>query len=101
MGGHCDPSFGVDFSFDAHEKELIVGDIFVRVYNEQPTFPIEEPKKFAQALLDYLGSKAEEPQQTITGTTLEDCIQALKALSNIINSNPGIETTCIGHFKLL
>ena len=27
--------------FDIHAKELIVGEIFVRVYNEQPTFPLE------------------------------------------------------------
>lgn len=27
--------------FTDHSKELIVGEIFVRVYNEQPTFPLE------------------------------------------------------------
>ena len=27
--------------FDIHAKELIVGEIFVRVYNEQPTFQLE------------------------------------------------------------
>ena len=27
--------------FEIHAKELIVGEIFVRIYNEQPTFPLE------------------------------------------------------------
>ena len=39
--GECDQSFGADFEFDIHSKELIVGEIFVRIYNEQPTFPLE------------------------------------------------------------
>ena len=39
--GECDPDFGGMFVFDIHAKELIVGEIFVRVYNEQPTFPLE------------------------------------------------------------
>ena len=39
--GECDPSLGSDFVFEIHAKELIVGEIFVRVYNEQPTYPLE------------------------------------------------------------
>lgn len=39
--GENDKSYGTDFVFDDHSKELIVGEIFVRVYNEQPTFPLE------------------------------------------------------------
>jgi len=57
--GRCDEDYGANFVYSLHQKELIVGDIFVRIYNEQPTYPIEEPTKFAQALLDYLGSTAE------------------------------------------
>lgn len=41
MQGENDKSYGTDFVFDDHSKELIVGEIFVRVYNEQPTFPLE------------------------------------------------------------
>lgn len=39
--GENDKSYGTDFVFDDHSKELIVGEIFVRVYNEQPMFPLE------------------------------------------------------------
>ena len=39
--GDCDPSFGAEFTYTIHSKELVVGEIFVRVYNEQPTFVLE------------------------------------------------------------
>ena len=39
--GECDPALGAEFVFSVHSKELIIGEIFVRIYNEQPTFPLE------------------------------------------------------------
>ena len=33
--------FGAEFVFSDHGKEQIVGEIFVRVFNEQPAFPLE------------------------------------------------------------
>lgn len=41
LKGECDKSYGSDFVFSDHAKELIVGEIFVRVYNEVPTFQLE------------------------------------------------------------
>lgn len=41
LQGECDPAFGSEFVFTVHSKELIVGDVFVRIYNEQPTFVLE------------------------------------------------------------
>ena len=34
-------TFGADFKYDTLKDELVVGDIYVRVYNEQPTFVLE------------------------------------------------------------
>ena len=39
--GENDKTFGSEFVFSDHSKELIVGEIFVRVYNEQPSYPLE------------------------------------------------------------
>jgi hypothetical protein len=36
-----DPSHGIEFVYSAHRKELVVGEIFVRIYNQQPTYTIE------------------------------------------------------------
>ena len=41
LKGECDPSYGADFVFEIHAKELIVGDIFVRIFNDQPMFVLE------------------------------------------------------------
>lgn len=42
-GDPIDPSIDLtpDFDFSAHEEELVVGGVFLRVYNEQPSFPIQ------------------------------------------------------------
>ena len=39
--GTCDPAFGSNFQFTAHANELIVGDIFLRIYNQQPMFVLQ------------------------------------------------------------
>jgi DnaJ family protein C protein 13 len=39
--GNRDPSCGIEFVYSAHKKELLVGEIFVRVYNQQPTYTIQ------------------------------------------------------------
>ncbi|XP_075443221.1 dnaJ homolog subfamily C member 13 isoform X3 [Ascaphus truei] len=111
--GECDKTYGADFVYSDHAKELIVGEIFVRVYNEQPTFQLELPKAFAASLLDYIGSQAQylHTLMAITQTGKVESDQhgdrlgrvemALEALRNGIKHNPGSETECIGHFKLL
>uniref|UniRef100_A0A914YWG2 J domain-containing protein n=1 Tax=Panagrolaimus superbus TaxID=310955 RepID=A0A914YWG2_9BILA len=55
--------FGAEFQLSAYGKELIVGDIFIRIYNLQPEFKLDEPKKICLDLLDFLREKVE----TITG----------------------------------
>ncbi|XP_023933252.1 dnaJ homolog subfamily C member 13-like [Lingula anatina] len=110
--GDCDPDFGSTFVYTIHSKELIVGEIFVRVYNEQPTFPLEKPKTFTIDLLDFLGSQAQYLHSLMSlqqaeicankqGERLKQVEQALEALRNVIKNNPGVEIQCIGHFKLL
>ena len=39
--GESDPAFGAEFLYEAHKDELVIGQIFIRVYNEQPNFPIK------------------------------------------------------------
>ena len=39
--GTCDPSFGSEFKFTAHKDEIVVGNIFIRIYNQQPMFQLE------------------------------------------------------------
>ncbi|KAH0627267.1 hypothetical protein JD844_002784 [Phrynosoma platyrhinos] len=111
--GDCDKSYGSEFVFSDHAKELIVGEIFVRVYNEVPTFQLEVPKAFAGSLLDYIGSQAQylhtlmamtqtgKVESNQHGERLRRVEMALEALRNVIKHNPGSECECIGHFKLI
>jgi DnaJ family protein C protein 13 len=42
------------FVYDATRDELKIGGVYIRIYNEQPTFPIINPKLFVIDLLEYL-----------------------------------------------
>lgn len=37
-----------------HRDELQIGGVFIRIYNDMPTFPIVNPKQFTLDLLEYL-----------------------------------------------
>ncbi|XP_063990666.1 dnaJ homolog subfamily C member 13 isoform X4 [Diachasmimorpha longicaudata] len=97
-----------DFKYSAHNDELVIGEIFVKVYNEQPTFPIENPKSFTIDLLDFLSKSSEylASLNTMTLTKIDQerlkgIVMTLEALKNVIKNNPGIEMQCIGHFTLI
>ncbi|KAL5005925.1 hypothetical protein ScPMuIL_017083 [Solemya velum] len=85
------------FVFDIHDKELIVGEIFVRIYNEQPTFPLENPKGFSIDLLDFLGSQAQYLhslmmlQQQNKGSKKGDNSGRLSQVENVLG---GFEKCC-------
>ena len=58
--GECeDKNLGSMFKYSILEKELSIGDIYIRVYNEMPDYQLEDAKKFCIDLLDYLGSHAQ------------------------------------------
>ncbi|CAI0543147.1 unnamed protein product [Linum tenue] len=42
------------FSYDALSKELFVGNVYLRVYNDQPDSEISEPEVFCVALVDFI-----------------------------------------------
>lgn len=93
------------FSYSAHASELRVGDVFLRLYNEQPNFQIDNPKGFAIDLLDFLSSKWKSVSSSSPSASspniLDEIVMALQSLSNVIINNPGVEIQCIGHFPLL
>ncbi|XP_057968700.1 dnaJ homolog subfamily C GRV2 isoform X2 [Malania oleifera] len=44
------------FVYKALSKELYVGHVYLRVYNDQPDFEISEPEAFCVALVDFISS---------------------------------------------
>uniref|UniRef100_A0A158R602 J domain-containing protein n=1 Tax=Syphacia muris TaxID=451379 RepID=A0A158R602_9BILA len=120
--------FGAEFRSAIHAKELIVGGIFVRIYNEQPNFKLMEPTKTCSDLLEFL----EDSSQNIFGisehselvntlntdndTLIDWGVDALKssscdstanvevcleALGNVLTANTGVEVILIGHFQTI
>lgn len=45
-----------NFVYNALSKELYVGNVYLRVYNDQPDFEISEPEAFCVALIDFVSS---------------------------------------------
>uniref|UniRef100_A0A2C9W566 J domain-containing protein n=1 Tax=Manihot esculenta TaxID=3983 RepID=A0A2C9W566_MANES len=42
------------FAYEALSTELVVGNVYLRVYNDQPEFEISEPEAFCVALIDFI-----------------------------------------------
>ncbi|KAM4133042.1 hypothetical protein ACJW30_01G298400 [Castanea mollissima] len=42
------------FVYEALSKELFVGNVYLRVYNDQPDFEISEPEAFCVALIEFI-----------------------------------------------
>ncbi|PIN24334.1 Endocytosis protein RME-8, contains DnaJ domain [Handroanthus impetiginosus] len=42
------------FVYEALSKELYIGNVYLRVYNDQPDFEITEPENFCLALVDFI-----------------------------------------------
>ncbi|KAL5969309.1 hypothetical protein TSMEX_002951 [Taenia solium] len=105
--GEADLDAVKTFEHKTFQGELLVGEIFVRIFNKQPTFPLDQnPKGFVIDLLNYL--KAELPQLPKTSDGLPTTTKrvthlesALEALRNVVRSYAGVELQCIGHFDIL
>lgn len=123
---HVDFNAATSFTFSAHLEELVIGGVFVKIYNEQPTFPIQvgfgsfatlnrfhlvavqNPKSlvvdllaFLHDQLEFLRNLANVAYSVTKDNKLIHATMALKALSTVIRNSPGVELQCIGHFKLL
>lgn len=110
QSGECpDESYGANFEISSYKDELRVGNIFIRVFNFQPSYPLRDTANFAQALLDYIGSQSQyihsalslSEDNSLDSNSFKNVEDCLRALSLAIKFNPGVEIKCIGYFKLL
>lgn len=64
------------FLYEALLKELYIGNVYLRVYNDQPDSEISEPEVFCAALVDFISflvhnQSAAEPDLQTSGSSLE------------------------------
>lgn len=88
-----------DLTYSVHEEELIIGNIFIRIYNAQPDVIIQNPKGFLHDLLAYVKNNLPEKGDDVN--KIKNTTMALHALNNLISNTPGLEIMCIGYFQLL
>lgn len=54
--GSYDLETAQSFSYDALSKEVFIGNVYLKVYNDQPDSEISEPEAFCNALIDFISS---------------------------------------------
>lgn len=54
--GSYDLKTAQSFSYDALSKEVFIGNVYLKVYNDQPDSEISEPEAFCNALIDSISS---------------------------------------------
>ncbi|KAL1547941.1 DnaJ subfamily C grv2 [Salvia divinorum] len=52
--GSCELKDSHSFLYEAISKELYIGNVYLRVYNDQPDSELTEPERFCLALVDYI-----------------------------------------------
>ena len=90
-----------DFQFDAIKDELIVGDVYVRVYNQQNPKKLDRAEEFCEDLFDYLHDQRDgevDELGEISGKYKPKCklsfIQmTLKALSLVLTNTKDLAMT--------
>uniref|UniRef100_A0A0N4Z1M3 J domain-containing protein n=1 Tax=Parastrongyloides trichosuri TaxID=131310 RepID=A0A0N4Z1M3_PARTI len=102
--------FGAEFKMSVYADELIVGEIFVRIYNEQPNFVLYEPKN---VLMDFIGFLDLElinlkninninNKKSGNNLRIEKKIEmVLESVINVLTNNQGIEILLIGNLHII
>ncbi|VDP87172.1 unnamed protein product [Echinostoma caproni] len=52
--GECDLNAATRFVHSTYAQELLIGEVFVRLYNRHPSYQLENPKSFAIDLLNFI-----------------------------------------------
>ncbi|XP_018647306.1 endosomal trafficking protein, putative [Schistosoma mansoni] len=111
--GECNLNSVLSFTHESYAQELLIGEVFVRLYNKQPAYTLDDPKGFIIDLFQFLtnelqnlnSEKVYDTNHQLTNNITNQCVtnvsSALEALTNVIRHNTGLEIQCIGHFPLL
>ena len=98
----------------------MVGSVYLRIYNSNPTFALEDPKRFTVDLLDFIKARQTElvSMSMFPTESTQQGELALTSLAHVIRNNAGVEMQVrvgyqeedqadnnsfqtIGHFKML
>ena len=99
-------SLAEGFKFKALENELVIGRIYVRLYNDNPTFPLKDHSYFMQCLAVYIGNNSKYMYTTDLSDpsdkrSCDHLLSALRASLNVVNTIPKLavvyaDQRCLG-----
>lgn len=96
-----------NFTYSTHRKELKVSGIFIRVYNQQPTFVLAQPNALLKNWLKYISDQTESIKTPSNGGDrdewelyLTQMGMMLNAIKNLIVANPGVELEIVNENKI-
>ncbi|KAK1282702.1 hypothetical protein QJS10_CPB22g00984 [Acorus calamus] len=72
------------FTYEALSKELHVGNVYLRVYNDQPEFDISEPEAFCVALIEFISELVHNQTFTYSDVqnNIDPSVSSLKSLES-------------------
>lgn len=93
-GGRYDKTLVSTFTYAEHAQELIVGGIFIKLYNKDPAFEIEDAEALMNSLLMFLftESKNHKPRNSVADA-LQKLDEDKTAVVSNNNSNNAAPTT--------
>lgn len=82
-----------NFVYVALSKELFIGNVYLRVYNDQPDFEISEPDTFCLALIDYISYLVHNQCEVATNKVEDANDNVQDANHNVEDANRNVEDT--------
>ncbi|XP_019093472.1 PREDICTED: dnaJ homolog subfamily C GRV2 isoform X9 [Camelina sativa] len=113
--GSYDLKTAQSFSYDALSKEVFIGNVYLKVYNDKPDSEISEPEAFCNALIDFISSlvhtelpSVSEDENLIEGSSsskdtpeLQSSVAELSLIEGDSDNQPSSEGTKKEEFSLI
>lgn len=80
------------FKYKSLSKEIQVGSVYLRVYNEQPDFEISQPESFCAALLQFLWKLVEDRKKMLESNIHEVLEEPLSNKEAVLDISKQLET---------
>lgn len=96
--GSYDLSESHAFAYEALINELYVGNVYLRVYNDQPDFEISEPEVFCVSLVDFIAhlvhnKLSNDSDVRTNGSSFETAVVEIAAVNDSFNEHTSSDSS--------
>ncbi|KAJ9449740.1 DnaJ-like protein subfamily C GRV2, partial [Diplonema papillatum] len=89
------------FEYSSHKRELLVGGVFVRLYNEQPHFILSEPAGFVSSALVYIQESLEQVTRLEESKPMANIASCMEAIRNVLTTTPKAYIACTDSLSMM